>query len=686
MFLRSSLLRMVNSRLNHSRGLRRSTSRQRPSAPPCTFERLEERTVLSTGIALTSISGYQDAGLASFLDANQKVVVAGFFSPASNSQNPDSALVRFTTSGALDGTFGVGGAATQPMSTTQADQANAVVPLPDGKILVAGKVMARHQGKTAWDFAVARYNANGTLDTTFGVGGVASVDFLAGEDVANALLVQPDGKIVAAGGARDSASTQHVALARFTSSGQLDSSFGSGGIVRIPLAGTIASSAAAVTMHQGKILAVGYAYSSSSNEDFALVRYDLNGSLDGTFGNGGVVISHFGSHQEFAEDVAIDTEGRILAVGMLFGLSGLGAGDFAVARYLPNGTLDTSFGTGGLARTEQGKDADAFAIALQGDGKIVLGGQVWSPVTADYAYSLIRYNVNGSLDDGSGSDTIPGDSFGTGGKVVTPILGNAKVQSLAIQPDGKIVAAGWAAFAGGVFAPSDHCAIAVARYNPDGSLDPAFGATAPSVWINDGAYPYYVNEGNSGTTAYDLTVRLSSVSSVDVSVQYATANGTATAGSDYQAKTGTLTIHAGAMSATITVLVNGDKTKEADETFYVNLSNPTGATIGHGQGMGTIRNDDAKTSSTSTTAATTDYAATTVTGTSPSTQASVGQASVDAAATTESTLVFNAASQTTGTAELSTGRATKNSQAIELALQDLESDLVADQIATALVP
>lgn len=700
MLLRSLFVRTVNSRPRRSPRLRQGTSRQRRSVRPCTFERLEERTVLSTGIALTSISGYQDVGLASFLDANQKVVVAGF-SRASSSQNENSALVRFTPSGVLDGTFGVGGAATQPMSTTQADQANAVVPLPDGKILVAGNVIARHQGKTAWDFAVARYNANGTLDATFGVGGVASVDFLGGEDVANALVLRSDGKIVAAGYATDatvSGSTRRFALACFTSAGQLDTSFGNGGIVRTPAPGS--SYAEAVALHQGKILAVGTTNVSSGQQDFTLLRYNLNGSLDSTFGNGGIVTTDFGSHQELAFDVAVDAQERILVAGMLFGLSGSGAGDFAVARYLPNGALDGSFGTGGLARTEQGKDADAFAIALQGDGKIVLGGQVWSPVTADYAFSLIRYNVDGSLDDGCGSDATPGDSFGTAGKVVTPILRNAKVQSLAIQPDGKIVATGWAAFDGGAFAPSDLCAIAVARYNADGSLDTGFGADAPSFWINDG--PGYVNEGNSGTTAYDFTVRLSSVSSVDVSVQYATANGTATAGSDYQAISGTLTIPAGSMSATITVLVNGDKTKEADKTFYVNLSNPTGATVGHGQGVGTIRNDDSKTSSTAgagdsgPVSYSVPQAAATMSGRADSpTQAPAVQETVSPASTADSTLVSNAVSQqaVTGTSAADRDRdrlqlpmRDRDYLAVDLALQDLVTDLMADQVAAMLVP
>jgi hypothetical protein len=156
---------------------------------------------------------------------------------------------------------------------------------------------------------------------------------------------------------------------------------------------------------------------------------------------------------------------------------------------------------------------------------------------------------------------------------------------MAVQSNGKIVLAG-RAYDG----TRDYAALA--RYTSDGKLDAEFGP-APSVSIGDVS----LSEGNTGTTAFNFTVTLSSVSGVPVTVQYATTNGTATAGSDYTATTtgSTVTIPAGQLSATITVSVIGDTVKEANETFYVNLSSPVGATIADGQGVGTIINDDGKT-------------------------------------------------------------------------------------------
>ena len=206
-----------------------------------------------------------------------------------------------------------------------ADQAEAVAVQPDGKIVVGG-LAAKVAGSLS-DFALARYNADGSLDTSFGSGGIVTTDF-GGEDAAVALAVQADGKIVAAGSAGD-----HIALARYLPDGTLDSTFGSGGTTVNPGFGV--ANGLALTP-AGEILLAGY-----SGGDFLLLAYRPDGTPNLGFGHLGSVTTDInGGSSDFAENLVVDAQGRIILVGRATSPTIL---DMALARYNPDGTLDTSF-------------------------------------------------------------------------------------------------------------------------------------------------------------------------------------------------------------------------------------------------------------------------------------------------------------------------------------------------------
>ena len=358
-------------------------------------------------------------------------------------------------SGTLDPSFGTGGRVTNNLGGT-ASSARLVTPQPDGKILVAGGLVVNGAPK----FALSRYNPNGTLDTTFGTGGVASapLDFPGNFDTVGAVILQPDGKIVLAG---STVLTPFAvfAAARYNSDGSLDTTFGTGGTVTTGFGQVSAQAYAAAVQPDGKIVLAGYA-NLNGGESFALARYNSNGTLDAGFGTGGKVTTDFSSVSvAFAYSVAIQQDGKIVAAGESR-ISG--QRDFALARYNSNGTPDTGFGTAGKVNTDfAGFDDLANVVTIQPDGKIVAAGAAASTSAASvsFDFGLARYNSNGTLDA----------SFGRGGKTTTDFAGFADNPSaIALQGDGKIIVAGQAsANVAGDFA--------LARYNTDGTLDGTFG-------------------------------------------------------------------------------------------------------------------------------------------------------------------------------------------------------------------
>jgi uncharacterized delta-60 repeat protein len=350
--------------------------------------------------------------------------------------------------GDLDPTFGLGGKVTTDFFGN-VDFANAVAVQPDGKIVAAGQ--ASFPGQSV--YGLARYNSDGSLDSTFGSGGLVTTAF--GQfSAADAVVLQPDGKIVAAG----SASSGGFGLARYNSDGSLDSTFGVGGRVTTDFFGGGDAANAVVLQPDGKIIAAGAAFTGQTV--YGLARYNSDGSLDPTFGSGGLVTTAFGQF-DIATAVVLQPDGKIVAAGR-------GGPDFTLARYNSDGSLDSTFGVGGRVTTDFfGNEDGAWAMALQPDGKIVAAGFA-TRSGEDIDFALARYNSDGSLDP----------TFGLGGKVTTDFFGFADpALAVVLQPDGKIVAAGQAAhFPQFPPPPPPGNVFGLARYNSDGSLDPTFGS------------------------------------------------------------------------------------------------------------------------------------------------------------------------------------------------------------------
>jgi uncharacterized delta-60 repeat protein len=401
------------------------------------------------------------------------------------------------TSGTLDASFGTSGKATADFGGPSAARTLAVQ--ADGKILAAG--VAVLNGGT--DFALARYNSNGTLDTSFGTSGkvTTAFDFPGNFDRVFTIVPQPDGKFVAVGSTVNLFA--NFALARFNANGMLDTSFGAGGIVTTGF-GVSAEATSAVVQADGKIVAAGYA-NLDGGESFALARYNSNGTLDTTFGTGGKVGTAFDSGHGFsyaqAFSVAVQPDGRIVAAGnkeigaCLFNGLEQPCFDFALARYNSDGTLDASFGTGGRVTTDfAGPNDQAESVVVQPDGRIVVAGAAGPFINRGFDFALARYNSNGTLDT----------SFGTSGKVTTDFAGANDVPfSVAVQPDGNIVLAGGATING-------RAAFALARYVGRAVLSTPDIDTAPASLafgnVTQGSFKdLAVTVRNTGTATLNVT-------------------------------------------------------------------------------------------------------------------------------------------------------------------------------------
>jgi uncharacterized delta-60 repeat protein len=311
---------------------------------------------------------------------NGKIVVAGH---SQNATDWDFALARYNTDGSLDTTFDGDGLVTTAIGTED-DAAMGMAIQTDGKIVVAGY---SHVG-TNDAFAIARYNTDGSLDTTFDGDGIVTTDIGSGDDIATDMAIQANGSIVAVGRSSDG-SGDDFALARYATDGSLDLTFDGDGKVVTPVAfGDNGANGIAIQAN-GKIVAAGTA-KPTPYSDYALTRYETDGSLDITFGGDGIVLTDFEGLGDYGNSVAIQPNGRIVAAGY----SGTGGPwDFSAARYNLDGTLDTSFGGDGKVTTAVGSDNHGNSVAIQGDGRIVVAGYLWS---ASYDLGMVRYTSEGT--------------------------------------------------------------------------------------------------------------------------------------------------------------------------------------------------------------------------------------------------------------------------------------------------
>lgn len=591
------------------------------------------------GKVFTGFLGQDGAGFVSLQEDGKLVVIGTTEYP--DSYISDFALARYNSDGSPDLTFSGDGKLTGYYPVAFSAN-NALAVQEDGKVVVAGR--ANRELSDASDFGVARYNSDGAPDTVFGPRGSLATDFYGYEDEAKAVAVQPDGKIVVAGWATDNSGTirREFALARYHTDGVLDSSFDGDGKVTTAF-GEFSSSAASVAVQEdGKIVVAGTTqHPGSDYSDFALVRYNEDGSLDHGFGEGGKVTTDFWGANDVAYALAIQPDGKLLVAGAAANPGARFTG-FALARYTAEGLLDPSFGEGGKVTTDFGSWSGGQALAIQPDGKLVVAGQYGDPVTHFPDFAVARYYPNGMADS----------SFDGDGRLTASFRDFDWPSSLALQGDGRIIVAGQTRSN-----TSDNLDVLLYRINVDGTPDTTFGergmvvrdfgitdfANAAAVrgsrlyvagaryhGTDRGILAAYrtgcgeaeicgnrvddncdgqVDEGcpaqpfltiNDVTVSEDLqraTLMVTLSKKVDqaVSVSYFTVDRTATSKPnkkeerDYTAQSGTLTIGAGQQTAVIGIDIIRDNNTEGEEYFDVHLQRPVNAALAGDKGRVTIQ-------------------------------------------------------------------------------------------------
>jgi uncharacterized delta-60 repeat protein len=420
------------------------------------------------GKVTTAISGH-DYGTALAIQDDGKLVVVGVAN--SSATGDDFAVVRYNTDGTLDSTFGGDGKVTTNLNphSSRHDRAEDVDIQDDGKIVVVG--MHTEDPCCFGEWGIVRYRADGTPDITFDSDGIKTIDIGSNNDRGRAVAVQDDGKIVVAG-EDDNGGGATLIVARLTSNGDWDTTFGGDGKVG-PLFGNWYELPRTVLLpDDGKIVVAGHTHTSLVNGKWFLVRYKTNGDLDPTFGTGGKVTTNFGGN-DISGAAVLQGDGKIVMVGY----TNAASSDYriAVARYNHNGTLDTTFGDGGKVTTDLGSEDDfARGVAIQTDGKIVVAGQSGGD------FIVLRYNGDGTLDT----------TFGNGGMVSTDFdSGDDWGADVIIQEaDGKIAMAGSAQIG------TDRD-FAVARYLVDLCL--VLTVNQGSVTVDEGQIAV-----NHGTVSY----------------------------------------------------------------------------------------------------------------------------------------------------------------------------------------
>lgn len=389
-----------------------------------------------------------------------KIVLAGSVVVSSASFS-EFLVVRMNADGTLDNNFSADGIQTMQFGP-MVEIAEAVALSADGKIVVAGTAYEQ----TGGDFALARFNTNGTPDSSFGSHGKVTVAVSSGFDYSYSVAIDPTGKILSAG-----SSNTKYAVTRHTVNGSLDNSFDGDGIVTGFKPDSPASFYVAAVQTDGKIVAAGSAFArawwtENHEEELAVIRFNVNGTIDNSFAENGRLVVDYGTGSGIATAIAIQPDGKIVVGGYVH--NGRNQ-DFAIVRLNTDGTLDGSFGDGGKLLIDFSDSDDQLqGIAIQPDGKIVAAGRTYDWRNQQgMNFALCSYNADGT----------PDLSFSGDGKVITDFstaqlpATHDEINALVLQPDGRIVVAGLHAW---WTSPVD---FIVARYNTDGTLDPAFNGT-----------------------------------------------------------------------------------------------------------------------------------------------------------------------------------------------------------------
>jgi uncharacterized delta-60 repeat protein len=414
--------------------------------------------------------------------------------------------------GSPDPTFGQGGQVTvqfpgPAVLTSVRDSAVQA----DGKVVIAGRAADAAGGAGASDFAIARLNADGSVDTTFGAGGVAVVHSDGNNDSAESVAVQPDGKIVAVGYFGNEASGQsptdeQFVVARFNADGTVDTSFGGSGVLTPSFGANGATPRnaeghAVLLRSDGEILAAGYSATGPSGAtQSALALYRADGTLDPAFGSGGLVAQNVTGGPESVFDIAFQADGKVVAVGTPTSPD-VGTPAFLVERFNADGSVDQAFGTNGAAVSVFSGAATAAAnsIAMEDNGRIVLGGYVvsgnlQSTNSADviYNFGLARFNSSGTPDNRFGRR---GQVLGSPQHLQSGFQGYEVIDRVVPEPGGGIIVSGLHAANTGDASTGQLNAM-VAGYEENGRPDLGFGENGQMI-----LGPFGTGSGSARTLA-----------------------------------------------------------------------------------------------------------------------------------------------------------------------------------------
>jgi uncharacterized delta-60 repeat protein len=388
--------------------------------------------------ALNGGTGTPDTGKGLIVQTDNKVVIAS--TDDHDLLMRDLGAVRLTSTGTMDSTFGNSGTVTTLIP-------GAVDSLVDAGLQSDGKIVTL--SATNKDLQLVRYNSDGTIDTSFGVAGRVIDDFLGGDDEPAALAIMDDGKIVVAGSVDYPGEGQYISIAKYNQDGSPDPSFGNNGKLVTNVSSVYERVNDVTVDSDGKILVAGTTFS-AFDYDFLALRYNSTGVLDPTFGAFGILITDISpGSNDFVYGLTIQPDGKILLAGRTCEIFC----DFAIARFLPNGGTDNSFGLGGITVTSLLDYDFGYAVALQPNGKIIVGGYGYN-ATGGSSILLARYDTNGFLDS----------SFGDLGRVNTLLPDGSTAANMFLHTNGRILVTG--------NIPEDSF---LAEFNNNGSLRTEFG-------------------------------------------------------------------------------------------------------------------------------------------------------------------------------------------------------------------
>ena len=411
------------------------------------------------GSATTAIPGSLfDIGFKSTVQNDGKLIVVGSSFFADN----NISVARFNVDGTLDLTFG-GGDGIAILDVGGSELAVDVAVQSDGKIVVLGTTDVVADS----DLVVARFNADGTLDTGFDGDGYAITD-VSGVDNAGAVAIQTDDKIVIAGA--NAAGGNNFTVVRYDTDGSLDTSFDTDGIVDIDFGGSSFDQASAITIQTDGMIVVG----GVSDNQYALARLTVAGALDTSFDTDGLVITDFGAGNERISDLIVQSDGKIVA-------GGTANLDFALARYNTDGSLDTLFDTDGMQTSDMGATEQGYDLALTSSEKIVISG--YTDLIGSNDVMVQRYNSDGSIDA----------TFNTVGTVISVVgVSHEYGYSVDVLADDSVVVGGYSSPGG----------FLLNKYNEDGTPDTSF---APTTNLLDGN-PTFVEDGSAVVLDADVEV------------------------------------------------------------------------------------------------------------------------------------------------------------------------------------